>query len=364
LIGGFGAYREAAVDAITSLGHEPVTAETFSPGVSSPRVACLAGVRASDMVILMLGERYGDIQQPSGLSATHEEYRAARDTRPVIAFVQEGVEYEPGQAEFVSEVQDWAGGLFRGGFKIPSDLRSAITKAIHQYELSAAAAPVNTGDMLARAAEIIPEENRQVMDAGGPLLHLAVVGGPAQTILRPVQIEDSVLARELKKEALFGDNPIFDSAMGTDTDLANGRLTLCQQSGATLQIDEAGAIRVSMTIQRGEGMMGALIAENVLEAVRTALAHAANVLDRIDDTQKLSRIVIAASLGPTGVFGWRTRAEEAASPNSMTMAHSFSEANRGPVHFQPADRARAALSFDREHIAEDLVALLRRQFHG
>lgn len=34
----------------------------------------------------MLGEAYG-MKQASGLSATHEEYREARDTKPVIAFV-------------------------------------------------------------------------------------------------------------------------------------------------------------------------------------------------------------------------------------------------------------------------------------
>jgi Domain of unknown function (DUF4062) len=145
VIGGFEAFRAAAAAAVASLGHEAITAETFEAGVSSPRVACLRGVREADVVILILGASYGTVQAVSGLSATHEEYRDAKDHRPVIAFIQEGIDREPAQAEFVREVQDWSGGLLRSGFRTTKELRDAVTKALHRFELSAAAAPVDAG---------------------------------------------------------------------------------------------------------------------------------------------------------------------------------------------------------------------------
>ena len=88
LITGFESLRDAAASASATLGHEPVRAEDFQASPDSPQQACLAGVRGSDVVVLILGERYGVVQQ-SGLSATHEEYRVARESRPVLVFIQQ-----------------------------------------------------------------------------------------------------------------------------------------------------------------------------------------------------------------------------------------------------------------------------------
>ena len=118
LITGMESLRAAAKEAVLQLGHEPVMAEDFGSRPHSPQIACLDGLRKSGLVILILGEDYG-IKQSSGLSATHEEYREAKTRHPVIAFVQEGVQRTGDQVAFLEEVQDWAGGLFRGGFDTP-----------------------------------------------------------------------------------------------------------------------------------------------------------------------------------------------------------------------------------------------------
>lgn len=363
LINGFEEYRAAAVAAVKSLGHEPITAETFAAGVSSPRVACLDGVRQADVVVLVLGGSYGTVQPVSDLSATHEEYREAKDHRPVIAFVQEGVDREPAQAEFIHEVQDWSGGLFRGGFRTADQLRDEITQALHRFELSAAAAPVDAAEMLARALALIPRENRSFIRAGGPLLHLSVVGGPAQTILRPVEIEQAEFARSLLREATYGASAVFDPAHGSERNFADGSLQLTQETGAAIVLDERGSVRLSVPIAKGSGMIGALIEENVAEALRLGLAHAAEILAKVDETERLTRIVVAAGIASNGMMGWRTRQEDGANPNSMTVSSMFHQGDPEPVHFQPPDRARAALSYDRERMVEDLVTLLRRQRH-
>jgi len=116
-------------------------------------------VRQADIVALILGPNYGAIQ-PSGLSATHEEYREAKGKKTVLAFVQEGVSPEPSQAEFIKEVQGWEAGLFRGGFRTDSDLKIALTRAIHDFELAVAVGPVDQHDLTNRAKSLLPTDRR------------------------------------------------------------------------------------------------------------------------------------------------------------------------------------------------------------
>lgn len=96
VIGGMEPYREAAVQAIRTLGHEPRMAEDYGASPNPPQQTCLRGVRDADAMVLLLGARYG-ARQESGLSATHEEYREARERCPVLPFLQEGVEREAAQ---------------------------------------------------------------------------------------------------------------------------------------------------------------------------------------------------------------------------------------------------------------------------
>lgn len=362
LIAGFEEFRRAAVSAVTSLGHEPITAETFGAGTDSPRLACLGGVREADLVILILGGDYGAVQPVSGISATHEEYREAKDRRPVLAFVQEGMERDARQTAFVQEVQDWQSGLFRQGFRTPDALRDAITRDIHRYELANAAAPVDAIEMLARAAALIPREQRNMIRAGGPLLHLAVVGGPAQPILRPVEIERPEFGRELLQAATFGEHAIFDHARGSSATVRDGILLLGQDSGAGVALDERGSVRLSILVRPGGGHMPAIIDENVSAALAQALGYATWLLEKVDAVHRLSRIVVVASLADAGMGAWRTQREQDANPNSMTYSHGFNNGERPPVHFQPPDRPRGAFGFDRDRMVDDLKTLLRRQW--
>jgi hypothetical protein len=75
-------------------------------------------VREADVVVLLLGARYG-APQGSSLSPTHEEYREARGKKPVLAFVQSDVEREPALQAFVDEVSTWEGGGYRESFDTP-----------------------------------------------------------------------------------------------------------------------------------------------------------------------------------------------------------------------------------------------------
>ena len=122
VISGMEKFRDAVDEAIGTLKHEVVRAEGFGASPASPRIACLEGVRSSDATVLILGQRYGD-KQSKGLSATHEEYKEAREAQQtVVVMIQKDVSREPLQQKFIQEVRDWETGHYTGSFGTREEL--------------------------------------------------------------------------------------------------------------------------------------------------------------------------------------------------------------------------------------------------
>ncbi len=362
VMNGFEDYREAAFAAIRSLDHEIVRAEDFPASNVPSRVACLQGVREADFVVLILGERYGWSGTRSGLSPTHEEFREAASEGKVIPFVQADVSREEAQQRFVDEVEDYDTGMHRGQtFRTPEELRTEVTRAIARLQLSAATTPVDVGSLVEKARDVIPVEERGIVRMTGPLLHLAVVGGPVQTILRPSEIEDQSLVDGIVADLSSADG-YFSYRRRTEPRLDHGALVIKQENGAVLRIDETGALLLSVPIEEATDDLKPLIEEHVGQAIEKGLVFADSMLEKFDHTQRLTRIVIAADIGTIGLFGWRTARQQAASsgPMQIMMGRSAS----GPVMLNPLDRTRMALRTERARMSEDLLALLRRQYRS
>jgi hypothetical protein len=364
LISGFEPQRAAARRAVITLRHDPVMAEDFGAQPNSPQIGCLQGLRGSDMVVLILGQDYGCVPAGSSLSATHQEYREARETKPILAFVQQGISPGPEQAAFIAEVQGWEGGLFRGGFVGADDLQDGITRALHDVTLASATAPVDEQEMTARSVAMLEPENRnQVMAA---MLDLVVIGGPRQRILRPAELEEPELAEQLEQSALYGGRRLFERTLGTASGLDGPDLVLRQERGAVIRVTEQGSVslRVPLDEPRAGGrgfdpMSGMIIIEEaVQQRLGTTLEYAAGVLDLIDRTQRLTHLVVAARLSGVEHRGWRTRAQHASNASSVQMGNGGIR-ERPPIIL--AIR-RAALGLDRTALIEDILVPLRRQF--
>ena len=354
------AYRSAARRAVESLGHRPVLAEDFGALPTSPQVACLRGLRQSEVVVLILGNEYGAVQ-PSGLSATHEEYREARDRKPVLAFVQRGGSTEAQQQAFIAEVQGWASGLFRGEFGTPDELGAGITRALHEWEMSRAVGPLDPSELLRRATELIPE--REAFSE--PRIVVTVAAGPTQPVLRPAEVEDPAFGQALLQQALFGPLPLFDAKRGSTTELT-GHALVCRQiaqsrGAAWLSVSEQGDLVFSLPLSGARGALPVILEEDVAARLHSAIAYAAWVYDRIDSTHRLTHVALAATIGGADYFGWRTHAEHAAQPNTLSAPGRRPEA-RSVIHLSPGHRVRAALTHDAVRLQDDLLVLLRRQY--
>jgi hypothetical protein len=362
LITGFEPLRAAARSAIQALGHEPVTAEDFGAKPASPQVACLQGLRSADIVVLILGERYGAIPPGSRVSPTHEEYLEARDAKEILLFVQEGVAPEPAQDALLREAQGWRGGLFRAGFRTPEELRDAVTRAIHKFELAHAAAPLSAPELRSTAEAMLAALAPRPQ--GPSRLCFALAGGPKQQVLRPAELEAESLADALHQQAMFGTPKLFEKSSGVNARMDGDILVIEQENGASLRLDEQGGIAIGLPLEREAsrsrgfgGVMLGIVEESVLRELTNAIAFADWVLDKIDPTQRVTHVGLAARIEASDFMAWRTKAEQDASPNSGTMRMS-------PVPEKPVcvDRPRGALKFDARRLAEDLLVPLRRQW--
>lgn len=363
LISGFEPLRAAARSAILALGHEPVMAEDFGAKPASPQVACLQGLRSADLVVLILGERYGAVPPGSKVSPTHEEYLEARETKEILLFVHEGVAPEPAQEALLREAQGWRGGLFRAGFRAADDLRDAVTRAIHKFELAHAAAPLNTPELRAAAEGMLADRSRHGSQ-GPSRLRFALAAGPRQQVLRPAELEADSLAEALHQQAMFGTPKLFEKSSGVDARMDGDVLVVEQENGASLRLDEQGGVAIALPLEREAsrsrgfgGVMLGIVEESVLRELTNAIAFADWLLDKVDPTQRVTHVGLAARIEASEFMAWRTQAEQDASPNSGTMR--MSPAPKKPVC---VDRPRGALKFDARRLAEDLLVPLRRQW--
>ncbi len=361
VIAGMEDYRAAAREAAESLGYTVIAAEDFGASPSSPQQVCLAGVRDADVVVLLLGARYGTPQK-SGLSPTHEEYHEARGRKPVLVFVQTGVTRVPDEEKLVEEASSWEGGQYRHPFDSPASLRAAVTRALHQWELSQQAGPVNEDELTAHAAALLPQ--RSTYAAGSPLLHVVVAGAPSQQVLRPSAMDDPALQKAMEQKALYGERPIFDRRQGVQTSVS-GTTLIVRQADGEITVDEEGSVRVSRSArdtsgqQRGVGIPS-LVEEDVRDRIADAIQYAGWLLERVDPTHRLRRVALACRLDGIGYLPWRTRAEVAASPNRASMSMSGRESADSPPVILP----RAALLMDGARQAADITVRLRRQTTG
>lgn len=361
LIRGYAPYREAAASGAMTLGHEVSRAEDFGASPDSAQSACLAGVRRADVVVLLLGSWYGQ-PQASGLSATHEEYREARDARPVIVFIEAGITPDPAQSAFIKEVQGWERGHFTTEFSSPADLRDKVIRALHEYALAIESGGVDEAEMIGRAEGMQPASR----NFSGTELSVAVACGPRRAVLRPAELENASLHQFLMAEALTGTDALLSTSHGTEAKLRGDSVVLAQNNGTSLvSLDEMGGLLVVRpAIEPGAWRNGipSIIEEDVREDLSRVFRFASRVLDRIDAPQRLSHVALSVAMRGTGHMPWRSREEQQRSPNAATM--SMRGAERIAATLSPPVRRRAALRHDHLRMAEDFAVRLRREVKG
>ena len=129
--------RAALVPFLRLFDHEPLRFEDFSAQDRSSREACLAGVEAADVYVLLLGPRYGQPFVDTGLSPTAEEFKRARQRSiPILVFnkVLEEAD-EAAQSAFKDEVGHYVNGRFWRSFTDPVSCNQAVGESLKGVRL-------------------------------------------------------------------------------------------------------------------------------------------------------------------------------------------------------------------------------------
>jgi hypothetical protein len=142
-----------------------------------------------------------------------------------------------------------------------------------------------------------------------------------------------------------GDSAQLSNVIEIRSPYRTGRaLTIAQERGGSLLLDEQGSLLVRLPLDGTErrrsemdmrGMM--VLLEEVIQAkLSTIVGYAAAAIEHIDPTQRITDVAIAVRISGAEYQAWRTQAQHAASPGSVTIGHA---GNRERVPF--ADQAPA-----------------------
>lgn len=136
-------YREVAIDALTSVEQLPVGMDHFMASNETPLDVCLANVRRCQLLILLIGMRYGSIDNNTGKSYTELEYEEAlRNDIPVLAFIMDEtqcpvlpiyVDVDEKAAKLKIFKQRLKDTKYAAMFVSKDDLRNRITLAVKNH---------------------------------------------------------------------------------------------------------------------------------------------------------------------------------------------------------------------------------------
>lgn len=353
----FEEFRAAAVEAARVLGHDVLRSEDLAAGTDSAERACLDLVRRADVVLLLLGARYGNTTS-RGLAPTHAEYREARELgKDVLAFVQIATP-ESAQGALINEVREWATGMTLAKFTTPAQLRDEVIRALKNLELSRSRGQLNASEMTARAEERLRAVAAKVNRGS---LVVAVAPGPSHALVRPREMAGDELQRALEQDALYGAPVVLSRGETVRTRAVRGSIVI-EQSAGQITLDADGTVVIAQPAETNEGRLPMIVEEDVVERLEAALAYAIRTLDRIDPTGRCTDVAVVAAFAKQSYSGWVTRSQRAADPNRLTMNVQAPELEQ--VSLRPPTRRRRALVAERRVIAEDLTELLRQAVVG
>lgn len=142
--GGLAPYRTAAIEVVRRLGLVAVCMEDFSPERLPPPEVCRREVESSDVLVLLLGRRYGSRPPGSDYSYTELEYRwaVAGDAIEVLPFVidpsyllpETDAEEAGGEAALASFADTVKSRHITGSLGDIAKFREELIIALHRFE--------------------------------------------------------------------------------------------------------------------------------------------------------------------------------------------------------------------------------------
>lgn len=324
--------------------HEPLRFEDFEAQDRSSREACLAGVEAADVYVLLLGPRYGTPFPDTGLSPTAEEFHRARQLGiPILVFNKTVDEDdEPAQVDFKGEVGHYVNGRLWRSFTDPASCNQVVGEALKaldaergpiprttpqepvmvpwlsEIQLSSAIVPAS-GFVGGRNTAVPPSVSAPVLE-----LHVLGIGVTNAPSLRQLEERARSLARDMRDVGFVseGDRLVVRAADGfgwavrppeaSSSGPFTEQVTVEQFRGAnihpggvcafrSLDTDIIGALVDQQSLQTDLASLFGVIAAQLPEADSVTLAASLSRADRVGEGDP--RIVGTRNRGRLGMMG-------------------------------------------------------------
>lgn len=352
-------YREAAAEAVETLGYQVSRSEDFPARPDTPQQACLGEIRGSDAVILLLGERYG-AKQDSGLSATQEEYNEAKKNNiPVLVFIESDINPELAQEEFIKEVKDWTSGYFIKNFSDSKQLNVKIIQSLHHLALQQVKV-ISEEDATERAKNLLSTYNINYRVNYRPRLLFGLVVSPQKQIFRPSDLDGASFIGKIRMCDGEGAIPILKEQISIEF---RDKAAIIKQSSSLLSINRQGDIYIAQAILKNNlsprNSLPVIIEEQIAGLLYSCLQFCRCILESVDAIRDMSSLVVAVCIKDNQVTPWRTRQKHIESPNSMTITDSYQE--MPPEVLEPFTLYH--LEKDIDKICDDLVSIIKPEVH-
>jgi hypothetical protein len=352
--------RDALPGLIRAIGHDPLRFEDFTALSMPSREACLRGVDAADVYLMLLGPHYGHVFPETGQSATHDEWMAAVSKgMPRIVFRKVGVPFDREQEEFIKQIGDYGTGLFYRTFETAVDLQAKVVEALR------ALASTPSDLTYEQLASPVPISWRSDWEGYSPnaqreasfVVHVAALGVPRLSARLMSELEARVVAALRRVNAV---PPAAGLTPSSSADAVNIALTQPFRQGLReihpgalthVRATSAGQVALSWSLP-GDGLGVILDSEDLAATTSRSLrligAMGLINADRVAVGIELADVMLASEGKLTDV------------PRSST---SFGFNNQQDVHVEPDESvSNSALDRGADEVAATLVRTLLAEF--
>ncbi|MEM8556670.1 MAG: DUF4062 domain-containing protein [Bacteroidota bacterium] len=154
--------RKAVADAVGEIGLHRFRSETSGSVAASSYDVCVGMAENCDVMVLIIGERYGWVIPDLDISVTELEYNTARESDPskILVYVKGVGSREPREYAFEAKVTDFTNGYFRASpFNSPAELGERVRDDVLSW-LSARARKASLPEASIESLPT-PEESRR-----------------------------------------------------------------------------------------------------------------------------------------------------------------------------------------------------------
>jgi hypothetical protein len=363
VIEGFEPVRQAAREAVESMGMRPVMAEMAGARPQSPQHALLGEVADADIYLLLLGARYGE-PGSSGISPTEEEFEEAKRRNKPIVILRQDVAMESSQQEFLARAGGgWEEGSLWDRFTDERDVGMKVVRALTNVR--------QLGDVRelaphaqARAAELARGEHHAgyAYAGSGSLARIAFVPLTDSIFLDDLALDDTSLSDRLSE--LARSSGLVSQASGIAQDVRRGGITLKAGDGrsgqeASIVIGEAGEVVVERTVTGDDPHFGSvrIDPEKLAKLIERASHYATVVWTQVDPRGRVQQAAVVVGIPDANmkVYGRPKAASTSISMGGMTRLEGT------VVAPEPALVVRR-VDVEGDEVRQRLVAAVRRVF--